>query len=103
MKDTQKRTKTVFLSILVMFLLWSCLLSPAPVLALAALPDIGIDYQTMKVNDVTKLTEAGMKNVRNGDTISMRLSPQEGKIIFKNLRTNEDLFYPPVKQKGKDR
>ena len=99
MKDTQTKTKTV----LATFLLLSCLWLPAPGLALMALPDIGIDYPTMKVTQAAKLTEAGMTNVRNGDAISMRLSPEEGKIIFKNLRTNEEMAYPPAKPKGKDR
>lgn len=103
MEGTQTRTKTVFLSALTTFLLLSCLWWPAPGLALMALPDIGIDYQTMKVTQAAKLTAAGMTNVRNGDAISMRLSPQEGKILFKNLRTNEELAYPPAKPKGKDR
>jgi len=74
---------------------------PSPGLALMALPDIGIDYSTMKVTQAAKLTEAGMANVRNGDAVSMRLSPSEGKIIFKNLRTNEEMPYPPASQKGK--
>jgi hypothetical protein len=103
MKGSRTRTKTVFLSVLATSLLLSCLWWPAPGLALMALPDIGIDYPTMKVNQAAKLTGAGMTNVRNGDTISMRLSPPEGKIIFKNLRTNEELVYPPAKPKGKDK
>jgi hypothetical protein len=103
MKGNQIRTQSVFPSILATFVLLSCLCLPAPCQALMALPDIGIDYPTMKVTQAAKLTEAGMTNVRNGDTISMRLSPQEGKIIFKNLRTNEEMAYPPAKQKGKDK
>jgi len=103
MEGYQIRTKSVFLSVLVVFLLLSCLWLPSPGLALMALPDIGIDYRTMKVNQAAKLTGAGMANVRNGDAISMRLSPQEGKIIFRNLRTNEELSYPPAEQKGKKR
>jgi hypothetical protein len=91
------------MSVLAAILLLSWLWSPAPGLALMALPDIGIDYPTMKVTQAAKLTAAGMKNVRNGDGISMRASPEEEKIIFRNLRTNEELAYPPGKQKGKDR
>jgi hypothetical protein len=103
MKGCRTGKKSVFPSVLAAIMLLSCYWFPAPGLALMALPDIGIDYPTMKVNQAAKLTEAGMSNVRNGDTISMRLSPQEGKIIFKNLRTNEDLAYPPTKPKGKDK
>ena len=103
MKGYRIGTKSVFLSLLAAFLLTFCLWWPAPGLALMALPDIGIDYPTMKVTQAAKLTEAGMTNARNGDTISMRLSPQEGKIFFKNLRTNEEMAYPSAKQKGKDK
>jgi hypothetical protein len=103
MKGTRTGTKTVFFSFLVAILLLSCLWLPAPGLALLALPDIGIDYSTMKVIQADKLTEAGMKTARNGDAISMRPSPQEGKIIFKNLRTNEEWAYPPAGQKGKEK
>ena len=55
----------------------------------------------MKVTQAEKLiAAAGMKNVRNGDAISLRAS-QEGKILIKNIRTGEELIYPPVKQEGK--
>ncbi|OIP88081.1 MAG: hypothetical protein CO013_09025 [Syntrophobacterales bacterium CG_4_8_14_3_um_filter_58_8] len=89
---------SVFAAILLLTWLWS----PAPGLALIALPaDIGIDYPTMKVTQAEKLiAAAGMKNVRNGDAISLRAS-QEGKILIKNIRTGEELIYPPVKQEGK--
>jgi hypothetical protein len=103
MEDTRTRTKTVLLSVLTAILLLSCLWRPAPGLALMALPDIGIDYRTMKVDQAAKLTGAGMTNARNGDTLSMRLSPEEGKLIFKNLRTNEEMIYPPAKKKEKDK
>jgi hypothetical protein len=102
MNGYQIRTKSVFLPVLAMFLLLSCLWFPSPGVALMALPDIGIDYQTMKVTSAAKLTEAGMANVRNGDAVSMRLSREEGKIIFRNLRTNEELVYPPAKPKGRE-
>jgi hypothetical protein len=101
MKGYQTRTRIIFLSLLAAIILWSCLWLASPGLALMALPEIGIDYPTMKVTQAAKLTEAGMTNVRNGDTISMRLSPQEGKILFRNLRTNEEMAYPPAKPKGK--
>ena len=91
------------LSLLAAIILWTCLWSASPGLALMALPDIGIDYPTMKVTQAAKLTEAGMTNVQNGDAISMRLSPQEGKIFFRNLRTGEEIAYPPAKPKGKDK
>jgi hypothetical protein len=103
MKGSQIRTKSAFFFVLGMFLLLSCLWLPAPGLALMALPDIGIDYSTMKVTQAAKLTGAGMANVKNGDAVSMRLSPKEGQIIFKNLRTNEEWAYPPAKSKEKDK
>ena len=101
MKGYRTGKRSVFPSVLCAILLFSCLWQPAPGLALMALPDIGIDYQTMKVIQAAKLTGAGMTNVRNGDAISMRSSPQEGKILFKNLRTNEEMVYPPVQRRRK--
>lgn len=103
MKGTRTRTKPVVFFFLVASLLLSSLLLTSPGLALMALPDIGIDYSTMKVTQAAKLTEAGMANARNGDAISMHPSPKEGKIIFKNLRTNEEWAYPPTGPKGKGR
>ena len=89
------------MSVFAAILLLSWIGSPAPGLALIALPaDIGINYKTMKVTQAEKLIAAGMKTVRNGDSISLRAS-QEGKILIKNIRTGEELIYLPVKQKGK--
>jgi len=88
------------LFIIVALFIMQFLLCPGSGYSLAALPDIGINHQTMKVTQAAKLTAAGMKNVNNGDTISVRAS-QEGKILIKNIRTGEELIYPPVKQKGK--
>jgi uncharacterized protein YggE len=83
-------------------LLFCWIVSPPTASALMALPDIGINYQTMTVNQAKKLNAAGMKSVLNGDRISMSVS-KEKKIMFKNLRTNEELFYtteqPPDKSK----
>ena len=76
MKGTRTGKKIALSTVLAEILLLSCLWLPSPGLALMALPDIGIDYPTMKVTQAAKMTEAGMTNVRNGDTISMRLSPQ---------------------------
>ena len=91
----------LLMSVFAAILLLSWIGSPAPGLALIALPaDIGIDYKTMKVTQAEKLIATGMKNVRNGDTISLGAS-REGKILIKNIRTGEELIYPPVKQKGK--
>ena len=103
MKGTRTGMKTALSTVLAATLLLSCLWMPSPGLALMALPDIGIDYSTMRVVQADKLTGAGMANAKNGDAISMRLSPKEGKIIFKNIRTNEEWAYPPSKPKGKDK
>ena len=79
------------------------LMAPSPGLALMALPDIGIDYPTMKVVAAPKLKAAGMKKAENGDAVSMKVSYEERKIIFRNLRTGEQLDYPSEKQRGIDR
>jgi hypothetical protein len=101
MKGTRTRMNTVFVATMAAILLLSCLWLPSPGLAVMALPDIGIDYSTMRVAQAAKLTGAGMANAQNGDAIAMRLVPSEGKIIFKNIRTNEELAYPPARQKVK--
>ncbi len=75
-----------------------CLLLAAAAHALVPLPDIGINYRTMKVVDAKKLSAAGMKDVRNGDGISMRLSRPTREIIFKNKRTGEELTYSTEKE-----
>ena len=102
MKAYQLVTHSRVLFVVAAIALLTWLWSPVPSQALMALPDIGINYQTMKVTQAEKLIAAGMKNVRNGDTISMRAS-KEGKLLFKNIRTNEELTYPPAKQKEKVR
>jgi hypothetical protein len=99
MKGTRTGTRTV--AFFTAILLSSCLWLPASGLALMALPDIGIDYPTMRVTEAAKLNGAGMANVKNGDPVSMRLSPGEGQIIFKNIRTSEEITYPPARQKVK--
>ncbi len=93
----------IFSTFIVAILLFTCLWSPTQSLALMALPDIGINYPTMKVVQAEKLMAAGMKNVNNGDAVSMRNSPKEGKIIFRNLRTGEELVYPSAEGKGKEK
>ena len=101
MNSRQTGKRTILISVFAAILLLSWIGSPAPGLALIALPaDIGINYKTMKVTQAEKLIAAGMKTVRNGDSISLRAS-QEGKILIKNIRTGEELIYLPVKQKGK--
>ena len=101
MKSARSRTKPVFFLFFVAIPLWSILFLTSPGLALMALPDIGIDYPTMKVVQAAKMSEAGMAGIKNGDAVSMRPAPREGQIIFKNLRTGEEIAYPPARQKGK--
>jgi hypothetical protein len=101
MKAHPTRQRAILMSVFAAMLFLSWIGSPAPGLALIALPaDLGIDYQTMKVTQAEKLISAGMKKVNNGDAVSVSGS-KEGKILIKNIRTGEELLYPPVKQKGK--
>ena len=97
----QAKSVTAILFILAVLALFTWIWLPTPGLALMAQPDIGIDYETMKVTQAEKLTAAGMTNVRNGDSIAMRVIPQEGKLVFKNIRTGEELTYPPEKSETK--
>ena len=92
----------ILMSVFAAILLLSWIVSPPSTQALMALPDIGINYQTMTVPQAAKLTAAGMKDAKNGDKIFMRTT-KEGVFFFKNLRTNEELAYPPAKLKEKVR
>jgi len=92
----------ILMSVFAAILLLSWIVSPPSAQALMALPDIGINYQTMTVTQAAKLTAAGMKDAKNGDKIFMRTT-KEGVFFFKNLRTNEELAYPPAKLKEKVR
>jgi hypothetical protein len=86
---------TILMSVFAAILLLSWIVSPPSAQALMALPDIGINYQTMTVTQAKKLIAAGMKNAENGDRITMSVSKEKKLILFKNLRTNEELSYPP--------
>ncbi|MEW6335148.1 MAG: hypothetical protein AB1558_12850 [Thermodesulfobacteriota bacterium] len=101
MKGIRSGMKQMPSLLLAAILFLPCLWLPSPGHALMALPDVGIDYHTMKVIRAEKLAEAGMTGARNGDAVSMRLSSGEGRIIFRNLRTNEEWTYPPESPKGK--
>jgi hypothetical protein len=90
------RQKTGLLKLLALCAIL-CLLTVAPAHALVPLPDIGIDYRTMRVIDANKLAAAGMKDARNGDGISMRISRATREIIFKNKRTGEELVSSTTK------
>ena len=87
--------RTILMSVFAAILLLSWIVSPPSAQALMALPDIGINYQTMTVTQAKKLIAAGMKNAENGDRITMSVSKEKKLIFFKNLRTNEELSYPP--------
>ena len=93
----------ILMSVFAAILLLSWIVSPPSAQALMALPDIGINYQTMTVKNAAKLAAVSMKDAKNGDRITMSVSKEKKLIIFKNLRTNEELSYPPAKLKEKVR
>ncbi len=92
LKQSRNILLTVLAATVILFLSW--VVSPSLAPALMAMPDIGINYQTMKVTAAENLAAAGMKRSQNGDGISLRTSPT-GQLIIKNLRTNEEMTYPP--------
>jgi hypothetical protein len=95
--------RKIRLSFLAAIMILSWIVLPPTASALLALPDIGINYQTMTVNKAEKLKAAGMKNVGNGDRIAITVSKEKKLIFFKNLRTNEELSYPPERPPEKSR
>jgi hypothetical protein len=74
------------------FILALSLVLSSTCLALSALPDIGIDYQTMTVVNAVKLRAAGMPHARNGDKILIS-HDQDSKLILINERTGETLRF----------
>jgi len=87
----KKRKCMLIAVLLILMLVWL----PTKGYALERLPDIGIDYKTMNVNQAVKVMAAGMRDVKNGDKIIMRVN-EEGVRYFKNLRTNQEIAYPPI-------
>ena len=87
--------RNVLLSSLAVIMILSWIVLPPSASALLALPDIGINYQTMTVTKAEKLKAAGMKSAGNGDRITITVSKEKKLILFKNMRTNEELSYPP--------
>lgn len=103
MKAFRIEKMAILMSVFAAILLWSWIVSPPCVQALVALPDVGINYRTMTVTQAKKLIAAGMKDVKNGDKMTMVSVPKEKTLIFKNLRTNEELSYPMERPQEKSR
>jgi len=95
--------RNVLLSSLAVIMILSWIVLPPSASALLALPDIGINYQTMTVTKAEKLKAAGMKSAGNGDRITITVSKEKKLILFKNMRTNEELSYPPEQPLEKSR
>ena len=103
MNAHRKGKVTIFMPVLAAILLLSWIGLPPSASALLALPDIGINYQTMTVTKAEKLKAAGMKSAGNGDRITITVSKEKKLIFIKNLRTNEELAYPPERPPEKSR
>lgn len=88
---TKKRGSLLFIILVIL-----CLLSPITVGALMKMPDIGIDYKTMTVNQPAKLMAAGMKDVKKGDKIKMDIS-EDGVITFTNEKNGAKAIIKPLK------
>ena len=73
-------------------------LSSVPCTALVALPkDAGINYQTMKVVDASKLKAQGMKRVQNGDTVTINAG-KDGGLLITDRRTGETIRWSDSKK-----
>jgi hypothetical protein len=97
------KIRNILLPFLAAAMIMCWIVSPPSVHALMALPDIGINYQTMTVIQAKKLVAAGMKSAKNGDKVSLNVVKEKKLVIFKNLRTNEELSYPPEQPLEKSR
>jgi hypothetical protein len=59
--------------------------------AFVALPkEAGINYQTMKVIDASKLRANGMKKVQNGDAVTVNVG-KDGGLLITDGRTGETI------------
>lgn len=72
------------------------LLWPAPpAQALTPLPEVGVDYQQMKVNDPDALRRQGMSKARKGDDVKLESSENQ-ELILRNQRTGETIIVIPA-------
>lgn len=58
--------------------------------AIMPMPKIGIDYQSMKVEDPTILENEGMKDVKRGDSVDVRMS-SDSTVTVDNKRTRKSV------------
>lgn len=74
-------------------LLAAAVLMVSPAHALVALPDAGVNYGTMTVENPAPLAQAGMKDVKRGDSVTVEMT-EEGQLRFTNQRTRESIIFP---------
>ncbi|MFO7762034.1 MAG: hypothetical protein R6V20_10545 [Desulfobia sp.] len=58
--------------------------------ALTALPDLGINYRRMKIEQPETLRNLGMKDVHAGDRVKVNMNPEK-ELVITNQRTGESL------------
>jgi hypothetical protein len=80
--------KSIFMIVLLTFSILFILSQPG--MAVIALPDAGINYNTMKVTDSSKLMANGMKRVQNGDTVTIK-PDKTGRLLITDVRTGETI------------
>lgn len=71
------------------------LLAPSSTQALTPLPEVGVDYQQMKITDPKALQAQGMQDARTGDPVKLDLAPNQ-EIILRNLRTGQSVTIQPA-------
>ncbi len=81
------------LLVLVSVLFFVLLAFRSPALPLLALPDIGINYSTMQVDNPGKIQQAGMPKAVMGDKVQIVIG-QNKSVSIVNQRTGERISLP---------
>lgn len=96
-KQDYKSLQRLLIFQLVSLVLFFLLLMPSGSQAKMALPDVGINYQTMQVLNPSILKEAGMKDVKSGDKVKMNIS-KDGVIVFTHEKNGSQAIIKRFKE-----
>lgn len=94
-KDSKSRQYSILFQLFSLIIFFG-LFMPQMSQARMALPEVGINYQTMLVEAPAILKEAGMKDVKKGDKIKMDIS-EDGIITFTNEKNGAKAIIKPLK------
>lgn len=85
--------------VLTALFLTALLTKALPCPALTALPDLGIDYRRMTIEQPETIRDLGMKDVRAGDRVKVNMNPEK-ELVITNQRTGESLVVTREKNRN---